>query len=152
MTPTVNAPPSFPPPSATPPSSTWPSPLTWSTYAAPSPPSTILQHSQCLKNIFHFLVCETNLESLVKSTFPQLNFKVYYFDPEIVRNLISTSVRQTLEQPLNYVSNYLTDLLEPYVERVIYLDSDLVLVDDILNFKILEFSLYRQNSEFQNFN
>ncbi|KAG5002620.1 hypothetical protein AAZX31_10G015900 [Glycine max] len=93
---------------------------------------SILQHSQCPENIFfHFLVSETNLESLVKSTFPQLNFKVYYFDPEIVRNLISTSVRQALEQPLNYARNYLADLLEPCVERVIYLDSDLVVVDDI---------------------
>ncbi|KAF2304733.1 hypothetical protein GH714_037742 [Hevea brasiliensis] len=67
----------------------------------------------------------------VRSTFPQLKFKVYYFDPEIVRNLISTSVRQALEQPLNYARNYLADLLEPCVRRVIYLDSDLVVVDDI---------------------
>ncbi|KAK7356366.1 hypothetical protein VNO80_15636 [Phaseolus coccineus] len=93
---------------------------------------SILQHSQCPENIFfHFLVSETNLQSLVKSTFPQLNFKVYYFDPEIVRNLISTSVRQALEQPLNYARNYLADLLESCVGRVIYLDSDLVVVDDI---------------------
>ncbi|KAL5122184.1 putative galacturonosyltransferase-like 7 [Glycine soja] len=95
---------------------------------------SILQHSQCLENIFfHFLIFETNLESLVKSTFSQLNFKAYYFDPKIVRNLISTSVK-----------NYLTDLLEPCVERVIYLDSDLVLVNDISNFRILEFPLYRE--------
>jgi len=93
---------------------------------------SILQHSQCPENIFfHFLVSETNLQSLVKSTFPQLKFKVYYFDPEIVRNLISTSVRQALEQPLNYARNYLADLLESCVGRVIYLDSDLVVVDDI---------------------
>lgn len=93
---------------------------------------SILQHSLCPENIFfHFLVSETNLESLVKSTFPQLKFKVYYFDPNIVRNLISTSVRQALEQPLNYARNYLADLLEGCVRRVIYLDSDLVVVDDI---------------------
>ncbi|KAG5043951.1 hypothetical protein JHK87_007866 [Glycine soja] len=80
---------------------------------------SILQHSQCPENIFfHFLVFETNLKSLVKSTFPQLNIKVYYFDPEIVRNLISTSVRQALEQSLNYARNYLADLLEPCIERV----------------------------------
>jgi lipopolysaccharide biosynthesis glycosyltransferase len=59
---------------------------------------SILQHSRCPKSIFfHFLVSETNLETLVKSTFPHLKFKVYYFDPEIVRGLISTSVRQVLE-------------------------------------------------------
>ncbi|XP_044491931.1 probable galacturonosyltransferase-like 7 [Mangifera indica] len=93
---------------------------------------SILQHSMCPESIFfHFLVSETNLENLVRSTFPQLKFKVYYFEPEIVRNMISTSVRQALEQPLNYARNYLADLLEPCVRRVIYLDSDLVVVDDI---------------------
>lgn len=93
---------------------------------------SILQHSQCPESIFfHFLVSETNLKNLVRSTFPQLKFKVYYFDPEIVRGLISMSVRQALEQPLNYARNYLADLLESCVQRVIYLDSDLVVVDDI---------------------
>ncbi|KAI5680497.1 hypothetical protein M9H77_01724 [Catharanthus roseus] len=93
---------------------------------------SVLQHTMCPENVFfHFLVSETNLETLVRSTFPQLKFKVYYFDPERVRSLISTSVRQALEQPLNYARNYLADLLETCVKRVIYLDSDLVLVDDI---------------------
>ncbi|CAI9105362.1 OLC1v1004270C1 [Oldenlandia corymbosa var. corymbosa] len=93
---------------------------------------SILQHSMCPDNVFfHFLVSDTGLEALVRSTFPQLKFKVYYFDPERVRSLISTSVRQALEQPLNYARNYLADLLEPCVRRVIYLDSDLVVVDDI---------------------
>ncbi|CAM8893241.1 unnamed protein product [Rhodiola kirilowii] len=93
---------------------------------------SILQHSSCPENVFfHFLVSEGNLETLIASTFPQLKFKVYYFDPETVRNLISTSVRQALEQPLNYARNYLADLLEPCVGRVIYLDSDLVVVDDV---------------------
>ncbi|CAM8987811.1 unnamed protein product [Rhodiola kirilowii] len=93
---------------------------------------SILQHSSFPENVFfHFLVSEVNLEALIGSTFPQLKFKVYYFDPKIVLNLISTSVRQALEQPLNYARNYLADLLEPCVGRVIYLDSDLVVVDDI---------------------
>ncbi|XP_047312001.1 probable galacturonosyltransferase-like 7 [Impatiens glandulifera] len=93
---------------------------------------SILQHSRCPEDVFfHFLVSETNLETLIRSTFPQLKFKLYYFDPEIVRSLISTSVRQALEQPLNYARNYLADLLEPCVRRVIYLDSDLIVVDDI---------------------
>ncbi|XP_010268078.1 PREDICTED: probable galacturonosyltransferase-like 7 [Nelumbo nucifera] len=95
---------------------------------------SVLQHSLCPENIFfHFLVSESeaNLETLVRSTFPQLKFKVYFFDPKIVRNLISTSVRQALEQPLNYARNYLADILEPCVRRVIYLDSDLVVVDDV---------------------
>lgn len=94
---------------------------------------SILLHSSCPDSIlFHFLVSDTTLETLVRSTFPLLNFKVYFFDPAVVRDLISTSVRQALEQPLNYARNYLADLLEPCVRRVIYLDSDLVVVDDIL--------------------
>ncbi|KAI4341669.1 hypothetical protein MLD38_026363 [Melastoma candidum] len=93
---------------------------------------SILQHSRCPESVFfHFLVSDTGLETLVASTFPNLNFKVYYFDPDLVRGLISTSVRQALEQPLNYARNYLADLLEPCIGRVIYLDSDLVVVDDI---------------------
>ncbi|KAD6120260.1 hypothetical protein E3N88_11531 [Mikania micrantha] len=93
---------------------------------------SILLHSSCPESVFfHFLVSDTSLETLVRSTFPKLKFKVYYFDPEIVRRLISTSVRQALEQPLNYARNYLADLLEPCVRRVIYLDSDLVVVDDV---------------------
>ncbi|XP_073133335.1 probable galacturonosyltransferase-like 7 [Henckelia pumila] len=93
---------------------------------------SILQHSKCPESVFfHFLVSETGLKTLVRSTFPDLKFKVYYFDPERVRSLISSSVRQALEQPLNYARNYLADLLESCVKRVIYLDSDLVLVDDI---------------------
>ncbi|KAI3688160.1 hypothetical protein L1987_81869 [Smallanthus sonchifolius] len=93
---------------------------------------SILQHSSCPESVFfHFLVSDTSLETLVGSTFPKLKFKVYYFEPEIVRKLISTSVRQALEQPLNYARNYLADILEPCVRRVIYLDSDLVVVDDV---------------------
>ncbi|XP_021722258.1 probable galacturonosyltransferase-like 7 [Chenopodium quinoa] len=95
---------------------------------------SVLQHSFCPENVFfHFLTShETrNLESLVKSTFPNLKFKLYTFDDRIVRPLISTSVRQALEQPLNYARNYLASLLEPCVRRVIYFDSDLILVDDI---------------------
>ncbi|GER44335.1 galacturonosyltransferase-like 7 [Striga asiatica] len=93
---------------------------------------SILQHSKCPESVFfHLLVSEPGLETLVRSTFPELKFKVYYFDPERVRSLISTSVRQALEQPLNYARNYLADLLEACVTRVIYLDSDLVVVDDV---------------------
>lgn len=102
--------------------------------------NSILLHTSCPESVFfHFLVTETNLEALVRSTFPKLKFKVYYFNPKIVQRLISTSVRQALEQPLNYARNYLADLLESCVRRVIYLDSDLVVVDDI--FKLWTTSL-----------
>lgn len=93
---------------------------------------SILQHSLCPENVFfHFLVSESNLETLVSSTFPKLNFKLYFFNPDLVRTLISSSVRSALEQPLNYARNYLADLLPRCVRRIIYLDSDLVLVDDV---------------------
>ncbi|KAL8149126.1 putative galacturonosyltransferase-like 7 [Apium graveolens] len=93
---------------------------------------SILQHSVCPENVFfHFLVSESNLETLVSSTFPKLNFKLYFFNPDLVRTLISSSVRSALEQPLNYARNYLADLLPRCVRRIIYLDSDLVLVDDV---------------------
>ncbi|XP_076890195.1 putative galacturonosyltransferase-like 7 [Bidens hawaiensis] len=93
---------------------------------------SVLQHSSCPESVFfHFMVSDTSLKTLVSSTFPNLRFQVYYFDLEVVRKLISTSVRQALEQPLNYARNYLAEVLEPCVRRVIYLDSDLVMVDDV---------------------
>lgn len=95
---------------------------------------SILQYSMCPENtFFHFIHSDSNLllQSLIKDIFPSLKFKAYYFNPEIVQNRISSSVRENLEQPLNYARNYLAHLLEPCVERVIYLDSDVILIDDI---------------------
>ncbi|KAE8656035.1 putative galacturonosyltransferase-like 2 [Hibiscus syriacus] len=48
-----------------------------------------------------------------------------------ISRLISTSIRSALDCPLNYARSYLADLLPLCVRRVLYLDSDLVLVDDI---------------------
>eukprot|EP00249_Psilotum_nudum_P006673 c19971_g1_i1 orf=1589-2746(+) len=93
-----------------------------------------LQHASCPENVvFHFLVSDADLEfhSLIQNTFPGLKFKIYYFDVSMVRHRISSSTRQALEQPLNYARNYLADILEACVRRVIYLDSDLIVVDDI---------------------
>ncbi|KAL5983631.1 putative galacturonosyltransferase-like 7 [Asimina triloba] len=93
---------------------------------------SVLQHSLCPESIFfHFLAADGGLEPLVAATFPGLRFRVYRFDPERVRPLISSSVRQALEQPLNYARNYLAEMLEPCVRRVVYLDSDLIVVDDV---------------------
>ncbi|ERN16830.1 probable galacturonosyltransferase-like 7 [Amborella trichopoda] len=95
---------------------------------------SVLRHASCPEDVFfHFLVSDLapELETLVRSTFPLLKFKVYFFDPNRVKKLISSSVRSALEQPLNYARNYMAEMLEPCVSRVIYLDSDLVLVDDI---------------------
>lgn len=96
---------------------------------------SLLQHSTCPENLsFHFLSLphfEPELFSSVKSAFPYLNFKIHHFDPSIVSNKISKSIRQALDQPLNYARIYLADTLPSNVNRIIYLDSDLVVVDDI---------------------
>ncbi|XP_057964752.1 probable galacturonosyltransferase-like 4 [Malania oleifera] len=95
---------------------------------------SILQHSTCPENVvFHFLWARFNPEvfSSINSTFPYLNFRVYRFDSARVRGKISKSIRQALDQPLNYARIYLADIIPVEVQRVIYLDSDLVVVDDV---------------------
>ncbi|KVI12496.1 probable galacturonosyltransferase-like 4 [Cynara cardunculus var. scolymus] len=95
---------------------------------------SILQHSFCPENIFfHFLWSHYDKEiyNNIKNTFPYLRFKVYRFDTNRVSGKISKSIRQALDQPLNYARIYLADILPMNVNRVIYLDSDIVVVDDI---------------------
>ncbi|KAI4345529.1 hypothetical protein L6164_012643 [Bauhinia variegata] len=95
---------------------------------------SMLQHSTCPENLsFHFLSAhdEAELNSSINSTFPYLNFTIYHFDSNLVRGKISKSIRQALDQPLNYARIYLAPILPGNVERVIYLDSDIIVVDDI---------------------
>ncbi|WOL20242.1 hypothetical protein Cni_G29046 [Canna indica] len=100
---------------------------------------SILKHTSCPDSLFfHFVAVAGGrdgpldlLASTVRSVFPSLRFDVYPFREELVSGLISSSVRQALENPLNYARAYLADLLEPCVYRVIYLDSDVVVVDDV---------------------
>ncbi|KAG6654427.1 probable galacturonosyltransferase-like 9 [Carya illinoinensis] len=99
---------------------------------------SVLRHASCPEHVFfHFISAEFDpvsprvLSQLVRSTFPSLNFKVYIFREDTVINLISSSIRQALENPLNYARSYLGDILGRCVERVIYLDSDVIVVDDI---------------------
>ncbi|GAB4840255.1 Probable galacturonosyltransferase-like 3 [Ancistrocladus abbreviatus] len=95
---------------------------------------SVLRHTMCPENVaFHFLAARRcqDLRRSISSTFPYLTFTVYNFDPNIVRGKISSSVRRALDQPLNYARIYLADLLPTTVNRIIYLDSDLVLVDDV---------------------
>lgn len=96
---------------------------------------SIVQHAACPENVvFHFLACalETELAETIRFTFPYLRFKVYRFDEDVVKDKISASIREALEQPLNYARTYLADILPSCVKRVIYLDSDLVVLDDIV--------------------
>ncbi|EFJ11887.1 galacturonosyltransferase-like protein [Selaginella moellendorffii] len=105
---------------------------------------SIVQHAVCPESIvFHFLIASPGhdhhpeelpmdaLQSVVKQTFPYLRFKAYEFQEALVRGRISSSVRSDLEQPLNYARNYLAAMLDECIHRVIYLDSDVVVVDDI---------------------
>lgn len=99
---------------------------------------SVLKHTSCPQNLFfHFIASDSRLQNkdeftkIVHSSFPSLDFKVYVFNERLVENLISPSIRQALENPLNYARSYLADLLEECVERVIYLDSDVIVVDDI---------------------
>ncbi|KAF3952240.1 hypothetical protein CMV_022186 [Castanea mollissima] len=100
---------------------------------------SVLQHSSCPENIFfHFVTSSSNsisnsnnLTHIISNSFPYLKFRVYPFDDSAVLGLISTSIRAALDCALNYARNYLADLIPPCVRRIVYLDSDLVLVDDI---------------------
>ncbi|KAJ9674635.1 hypothetical protein PVL29_023894 [Vitis rotundifolia] len=97
---------------------------------------SVLQHSSCPQNVvFHFVASASSNASLLRATisttFPYLRFQVYSFDDSAVAGLISTSIRSALDCPLNYARSYLANILPLCVRRVVYLDSDLVLVDDI---------------------
>ncbi|KMZ62180.1 putative galacturonosyltransferase-like 9 [Zostera marina] len=104
---------------------------------------SILRHASCPNSVFfHFLASYDDssdgydngipsLATLVRWTFPSLKFKIYLFSSTRVSGLISSSVRSALENPLNYARDHIADILEPCVRRVIYLDSDVIVVDDI---------------------
>lgn len=99
---------------------------------------SILKHTSCPENLyFHFIASEfkspkpEDLTWIIKTIFPSLDFRVYSFDDRLVKNLISYSIREALDDPLNYARTYLADIIDPSVTRVIYLDSDIIVVDDI---------------------
>ncbi|XP_065009474.1 probable galacturonosyltransferase-like 2 [Musa acuminata AAA Group] len=96
---------------------------------------SVLQHTACPQSIFfHFVATSAAgyLSATVAGSFPSLAFQIHPFaDEPTVAGLISTSVRAALDRPLNYARSYLPRLIPQCVRRVVYLDSDLVLVDDI---------------------
>lgn len=97
---------------------------------------SVLQHSSCPENIvFHFVASSSadsaHLRRTISKSFPYLQFQIYPFDDSAAAGLISTSIRAALDCPLNYARNYLADLLPACIQKIVYLDSDLVLVDDI---------------------
>lgn len=96
---------------------------------------SVLQHTSCPANVaFHFLAAGADGEpsaAALRAAFPYLAFHVHRFDSGRVRGRISRSIRLALDQPLNYARIYLAEALPRAVRRVIYLDSDVVVVDDI---------------------
>lgn len=97
---------------------------------------SVLQHSSCPENVvFHFVASSSaNIDYLnvtLATCFPYLHFTIYPFRDSGVAGLISTSIRSALDCTLNYARNYLAHLLPPCIHKVVYLDSDLILVDDI---------------------
>ncbi|KAE8692098.1 putative galacturonosyltransferase-like 4 [Hibiscus syriacus] len=75
---------------------------------------------------------DPNVLQSINKTFPYLNFRVYRFDSNRIRGKISRSICQALDQPLNYARIYLANILPTDIRRVLYLDSDLVVVDDVM--------------------
>lgn len=55
----------------------------------------------------------------------------HYWIDLIFPHMISKSVREALDEPLNYARIDLADIIPPDVDRTIYLDSHLIVVDDI---------------------
>ncbi|GMI81804.1 galacturonosyltransferase-like 3 [Hibiscus trionum] len=98
---------------------------------------SVLHHATCPENIvFHFITTHSHgskLTRAITTTFPYLNFHVYYFNTNLVKGKISSSIRRALDQPLNYARMFLADLLPAGVRRIIYFDSDLIVVDDVVN-------------------
>ncbi|XWS30314.1 hypothetical protein CRYUN_Cryun24cG0106300 [Craigia yunnanensis] len=91
---------------------------------------SVLKHDSCPANVFfHFIASDSSLVNandltrIVKSAFPSLSFKVYIFQENLVRNFISSSIRQALDNPLNYARSYLADILEACIESVMVMDS-----------------------------
>uniref|UniRef100_A0A6M2F065 Hexosyltransferase n=1 Tax=Populus davidiana TaxID=266767 RepID=A0A6M2F065_9ROSI len=95
---------------------------------------SVLQHAVCPENVvFHFIATHrrADLRRTITSTFPYQTFHLYHFNTDLVKGKISSSIRRALDQPLNYARIYLADLLPMSVRRIIYFDSDLILVDDV---------------------
>ncbi|KAK1684378.1 hypothetical protein QYE76_045226 [Lolium multiflorum] len=100
---------------------------------------SVLRHAACPESIaFHFVASSASpprrlarLRAALAAAFPTLPAAIHRFDARLVRGRISSSVRRALDQPLNYARIYLADILPRSVPRVLYLDSDLLVVDDV---------------------
>lgn len=96
---------------------------------------SILTHSSCPENVFFHFIASSSQEGfdfILRRSFPSLLFKIYPFVQESeMALLISPSLRKALDKPLNYARNHIPSILPACVSRTIYLDSDVILVDDV---------------------
>jgi lipopolysaccharide biosynthesis glycosyltransferase len=84
--------------------------------------------------LFHFIITECGHDDIyrvVTMTFSYLSFRLYHLDSNLVKAMISYSVRRALDQPLNYARIYLTDLLLSIAGHIICFDYNLIVVDDV---------------------
>ena len=89
---------------------------------------SILQHSTCPENLsFHFLSSSASAElhASLRATFPYLSFAIYRFNAARIRSKISKSIRQALDQPLNYARYARTHAIHIYIHTYTY-----ALIDD----------------------
>ncbi|KAL9661174.1 hypothetical protein QQ045_025996 [Rhodiola kirilowii] len=104
---------------------------------------SILQHASCPENIhFHFINTAnggSDVCGIVSTTFPYLSFEIYTIDLDSIASFVSNSIRSALDSPLNYARIYLAKILSTSISKVVYLDSDLILVDDIAHLAATEF-------------
>ncbi|KAL9671167.1 hypothetical protein QQ045_008733 [Rhodiola kirilowii] len=104
---------------------------------------SILQHASCPENIHLNFITATNggcdVRGIVSTTFPYLSFETYTIDLDSIASFVSNSIRSALDSPLNYARIYLAKILPTTISKVVYLDSDLILVDDIAHLAATEF-------------
>ncbi|CAM8985684.1 unnamed protein product [Rhodiola kirilowii] len=104
---------------------------------------SILQHALCPENIHFNFITATNggcdVRGIVSTTFPYLSFETYTIDLDSIASFVSNSIRSALDSPLNYARIYLAKILPTTISKVVYLDSDLILVDDIAHLAATEF-------------
>ncbi|KAL9670410.1 hypothetical protein QQ045_007962 [Rhodiola kirilowii] len=96
---------------------------------------SILQHTSCLENIhFNFITAANgggDVCGIVSTTFPYLSFETYTIDLDLIASFVSNSIRSALDSPRNYARIYLAKILPTSISKVVYLDSDIILVDDV---------------------
>ena len=98
---------------------------------------SVLQHASYPENIaFHFITSRlyshnNNLHHVNTSTFPYLSFHLYLLNSNLVKGKISYSIQRALDQPLNCARIYLADLVPSAICRIIYFDSNLIVVDHV---------------------